>query len=185
MLNVSRRSRGTQRLAGALDRLADHPAVELDLLFAGAAAHAGTAGLALQVGPAPDQPRAEVLQAREFDLQLAFVRAGALREDFQDEKGPVVHRDIERSLEVALLRRTQCLVEDDLACAMHQRQFLDFVGLAAAHEKGGVGRLALAHNARHRLESRGLCEQAEFLQFAVEMRQSEVDADEDGGAFLG
>ena len=50
-----------------------------------------------------------MLEARELDLQLAFVGAGALREDVEDDVGAVV--DLhgrgaigERALEVADLR---------------------------------------------------------------------------------
>ncbi len=94
-----------QPLACALDGVADHPAVQLDLLLARAAAHAGAAGLPLQVRPAPHQPGADVLQPRQLDLQLAFVAAGALGEDLQDQQRAVVDRKAEVALEVALLRR--------------------------------------------------------------------------------
>ena len=67
---------------------------------------------------------------------------------------------------------------------MHLRDFADLVGLAAAHEERRVGRLALAHDALDRNESGSLGEQAELLKFAVEMRQPEIDTDENDGAFL-
>jgi hypothetical protein len=67
-----------QAFARALDGIVDHPAVQFDLLFTRAAAHAGAAGLALQVRPAPHQAGAQVLQAGQLDLQLAFMAAGAL-----------------------------------------------------------------------------------------------------------
>lgn len=67
---------------------------------------------------------------------------------------------------------------------MHRGELLDLVGLAAADEKRRIGHLALAHEARHGREARGLREQAEFFEFAVEMGQPEVDADENDGAFL-
>jgi hypothetical protein len=94
-----------QPLAGALDRVLDHPAVQFDLLFAGAAAHADAAGLALQVRPAPHQAGAQVLQPGQLDLQLALVAAGALGEDLQDQQGAVVDRQAHVPLQVALLRR--------------------------------------------------------------------------------
>src|SRR5882757_9109688 len=54
-------------LLHALDALADHAAVELDLRLARAAPHADAAALALQVAPAAHQARREVLQARQLD----------------------------------------------------------------------------------------------------------------------
>ena len=55
------------------------------------------------------QPRtrrvAMCLQLREFDLQLAFVAARALREDVEDQAGAVDHAALERLLEVAFLAR--------------------------------------------------------------------------------
>ena len=64
-----------------------HPAaVGFQLRFAFAAAHADAALLPRQVAPEPRQPRQQMLQLRQFDLQLAFARAGALREDVQDQR---------------------------------------------------------------------------------------------------
>ena len=72
-----------------LDALADHAAVEFDLRFARATAQADAAALALQVRPAPHQARRQVLQARQFDLQLALVALRARGEDVQNDAGAV------------------------------------------------------------------------------------------------
>ena len=61
----------------------------------------------------PDQPRQQVLQLRELDLQLAFARPRAPREDVEDELRAVDDLAVERLLEVAQLRRRQLVVEDD------------------------------------------------------------------------
>ena len=52
-------------------------------------------------------------QLREFDLELADVRARALGEDVEYEAGPVDDAAAERALEVALLGGAQRVVEDD------------------------------------------------------------------------
>ncbi len=52
--------------------LADQPAVGLDLRLAGTAEKAEPTALPLQMGPGPHQPRALVVQVREFDLQRTF-----------------------------------------------------------------------------------------------------------------
>ena len=174
-------------LARAPDGVADHAAVEFDLRLARAAARADAAALALQVGPAPHQARAEVLQPRQLDLQLALVAARALGEDLEDQEGAVVHR-----ARPSWRSRLRCCAglsawsKIDLAGAVQLGQLLDLVGLAAADEQRRIGRLALADQARDRREARGLREQAEFLEFAVEMGQPEIDADEnDGTVFPG
>ena len=66
---------------------------------------------------------------------------------------------------------------------MHCRQRADFVGLALADEQRGVGRLALADEPRDRRQTGGLREQPELFELCVEMRQPEIDPDQDGGAF--
>jgi hypothetical protein len=160
--------------------VADHAAVEFDLLFARAAAHAGAAGLAFQVRPAPHQPRAEVLQAGQLDLQLAFVAARALREDLQDQQGAVVDRQAEVALEVALLRRAERLVEQHLGGAVLLGQRLDLVGLALADEQRGVGRLALGGDAGDGLQAGGLASSPSSASSPSKWGRPEVDPDQDG-----
>ena len=72
------------------------PPVDLELLLARAAGLADAAALALQVGPAAHQPRRQVLELRELDLQLAFAASRALREDVQDQLGAVEHAAVQR-----------------------------------------------------------------------------------------
>ena len=175
-----------QAVLGALDGVADHAAVEFDLRLARAAAPADAALLPLQVAPAAHQPGAEVLQARQFDLQLAFVAARALGEDFQDQQRAVVHRQADGALQVALLHRAQGLVEQHLLGAFGLGQCADFLGLAAAHEQGRIGRLAPAGQARHGLHAGRLGQQAQLLQVMVEVGRAKIHPHEDcGGTFGG
>jgi hypothetical protein len=46
-------------------------------------------------------------QLGQFDLQLAFVSAGALGEDIEDKAGPVHDPALEQTLQVALLGRVR------------------------------------------------------------------------------
>jgi hypothetical protein len=69
------------------------------------------------------------------------------------------------ALQVALLRG-QSAWSNSTSCAVGCGQHADFVGLAAAHEQGGVGRFALAGQARHRLQAGGLGQQAQLFQVA-------------------
>ncbi len=136
------------------------------------------------MGPAAHEAGAEVLQARQFDLQLALVAARALREDLEDEEGAVVDGDAEFALQVALLGGRQGLVEDHLARAVQLGEFADFLGFAAADEERRVGRLALADEAGDGREAGGLGEKAELFELGIEMGEAEIDADQNDGAFL-
>src|SRR4029079_16323050 len=64
-----------------LHALAQQAAVGFELGFARTAVADAAAALAFEVGPAAHQARGDVLELREFDFQLAFVAARALRED--------------------------------------------------------------------------------------------------------
>ena len=52
-------------------------------------------------------------QLREFDLQLAFVRAGAPGEDVENQFGAIHHAPAAGLLEIARLARRQVVVDDD------------------------------------------------------------------------
>ena len=85
-------------------RLADDPAVGLELGLA-RTAQTDAAADTRQVGPHPGEPRQQVLELRQLDLQLRLVAARAGGEDVEDDLGPVHHPDLERPLEVGALRR--------------------------------------------------------------------------------
>jgi hypothetical protein len=131
--------------------------------------------------PGPPRTPAPPVWRSRFDLQLAFVAAGALREDFKDEQGAVVHRTVEMTLQVALLGRAERLVEQHFGGAGLFRQGLDLVGLALADEQGRVGRPALAHDPSDRGQSGRFGQLSQFFQAGVEMRQPQVDPYQDGG----
>ena len=102
----ARRVRSRSR--SSFTRCADQAAVGLELRLA-RAAQADAALLPLEVGPAADEARRQVLELRELDLQLALGAARALREDVEDQAHAVDDAAFERPLEVALLRRrTAC-----------------------------------------------------------------------------
>jgi len=165
---------------GALDGLPDHAAVQFDLGFAWTTAQTDPASLALQVGPAPHQARAQVLQTGQFNLQFALVAARALGKYFEDQQGAVIDRQPDVPLQIALLRRAQRLIKEHLLGAMQGREFLDLVGLAAAHEQCRIGCLALAGQTGHRLQPARLGQQPEFDQAFVKMRQTKINADQKG-----
>ncbi len=77
----------------AHDLIVDGAAVAFDLGFPRAADKAKTAALAFKVGPGADQAGALIGQGGKFDLQHALARAGAVGEDFQDQRGAVQKLD--------------------------------------------------------------------------------------------
>jgi hypothetical protein len=144
-----------------LHALADQAPVQLDLLLARAAGLAEAATLALEVRPAAHQARGEVLESRQFDLQLAFMRLGALREDVEDEIGPVVdhHRGAifgERPFEVAHLRRRKRVVEHDHLRRVLAHRFADLVDLAGAHRGLRVRTVAAGAQGKRYFRARAL-----------------------------
>ena len=93
-------------------RVPDAAAVGFELGFAGAP-RADAAAEPRQRGAGADQPRQQVLQLRELDLQLAFARARAPREDVEDELRAIDDLAADRLFDVPQLRRRQLVVEDD------------------------------------------------------------------------
>jgi hypothetical protein len=145
-----------QLLFGALDGGGDHATVELYLGLAGAAPCADTTPLALQVRPTPNKTRAQVLKAGKFDLQLAFVTARPLGEYFQNEKRPVIDRQLQTALQVPLLAGAQTLVKQNFLCAVLLGQQFDLIGLTRSHKESGVWRTALARYGGNRLHASSL-----------------------------
>ena len=172
-----------QLRAGALDGIVDHAAIQLDLALARPASGADTALLALQVAPTPHQACAEVLQPRQFYLQFALVAACPLGKNLQNQHGAVIDRSVEKPFQIALLRRAESLVKQNLGGAVRLRQFFDFFRLAFADEQGRIRRLAFAGNTRHGLHACRLRQQPKLFQFAVKMRQTQINADQNGARF--
>ena len=59
------------------------------------------------------EPRQQVVELGQLHLQPALARAGAAREDVEDQLRPVERLAADRLLEVALLRRRELVVEHD------------------------------------------------------------------------
>src|SRR5690606_22602718 len=85
------------------DALANAPAVHLELGFA-RAARADSAPQSGEMGPLARQARQQIFELGELDLQFAFVAAGALRKDIEDELAAVDDPRFERRFQIALLR---------------------------------------------------------------------------------
>src|SRR5664279_4468529 len=58
------------------------------------------------------QPRKQVFQLRQLNLHLSFSCSGMTRKNIENELRAVDHSNVEFALQVALLRRSQFVVED-------------------------------------------------------------------------
>ena len=170
-----------QTLLGTLDALANHPAVQFDLFLARASAHTSATSLALKVRPASHQPGTQVLQTRQLHLKLAFMTSGPLGENLQNQQCPVIDRQFQVALQIALLGRTETLVKQYLHGAQLRRQKLDFVGLAATNEERRIRRLSLAGDAGNRRQPGGLSQQPKFFKVFIEIGQTQIDTNQYGG----
>jgi len=112
-------------------------AVAFKLCLAGASG-ADAAAETLQVRPAPSQAGQEIFLLGELDLKSTFVGLGPLGEDIEDECRAVNYFDVERFLEVALLRWGKLIVEDDEVIAESVFKRDKLLEFAFAHVVGMI-----------------------------------------------
>src|SRR5438045_669791 len=91
----------------------DAAAVGFQLGFTFTAAHADAAFLPGQVAPEPGQPRQQMLELGQFDLEFSFTRAGALGENIEDQGRAIENLTIENLFEVAALGGGEFIIEND------------------------------------------------------------------------
>lgn len=120
--------------------VADHPAVGLDLRFAGATEKAEAAALALEMGPAAHQPSCLIIEMRQLDLQSSFGCRGALAENFEDEAGAVDHLDLEPLFQIALLDGREAAIDDQQFGLLILQAVRDDLDLSPAEQRGGPRR---------------------------------------------
>jgi hypothetical protein len=152
------------RPPAAFDALLQQAAVGFELRFARPAQADGTTALAVEMGPAAHQARRHVAQLRQLHLQLAFVRARALRKDVEDQPGAIHHAARQRLLQVALLHRAQAVVDQHQVGAGGFAQVARFLQLAAADEQGRVGTLKARCQRANHAGTSGTRQFAEFVQ---------------------
>ena len=163
---LSARAHPLESLAHDPDALVDEPPIRFELGLS-RPAQPDSPLLALQVGPASDEPRRQMLKLCELHLELAFERAGALREDIQYEDTPVQDPASEVAFQVALLGRGQGMVDEhDLGTAALDRR-ADLVGLAGADEVFRIGSPLGIADCTDRASSGRCRELAKFIEHAA------------------
>ncbi len=95
---------------------------------------------------APGQPRQQIIQLRQLHLQLSFARAGAARENIQDQLRPVQNLAVERALQIAKLGGRQLGIEQNHVGFVEVDQAAQFIQFAGADERGGIRRLPGLHD---------------------------------------
>jgi hypothetical protein len=75
-----------------------------------------------------------MFELRQFDLQLAFPRAGALRKDIENERRAIEHLALENFFQVARLRPSEFIVENDSIHLLFLAPGREFGGLASTNE---------------------------------------------------
>src|SRR5690606_17627280 len=143
------------------------------------AAQADTALLPLEMRPAADQARGEMLQLREFDLQLALEGSRSLGEDVEDQTGAIEHATAQMTLEIALLHRAQRMVEQHEFGAGRPDRIEDLVGLAGTDEQPRIGAPARTADRGDRLNAGGDRELGEFLPAVLSVVRTEIQMNED------
>ena len=143
-------------------------------------AQANAALLALQMAPAADQARGQMLQLRQLHLQLPLVRAGALGKDVEDQAGAVQHAGLQQALQVALLAGRQVVVDDHHLGTVLDDQLAHRFGLAAAQEVAGVGGVALAIDHAQHIGARRAGQLDELLMGLWVVPAVEIQVDQNG-----
>jgi hypothetical protein len=168
------------------DALADAPPVGFQLGLA-RPARPDAAAQPRQRGPRADEARQQVLQLREFDLPLPFSRAGAAREDVQDQLRAIDDLAFDLGLDLAELRGRQLVVEDDHVHVALVAQLRQRAHLAAAQERARVRALAFLQHACDHGGARRLGKARQFVErlLGVHAAAKAGDEPDERSAFSG
>ncbi len=130
------------------------PPVGFQFLFAGSAhpdapRRAASAAFAAEAGhlrAASGQPRQQIIQLRQFHLQLAFTAARVTRENIENELRAIDHAALGDFFDVALLHRGKIAVENDQRRVVGVRRRAHLFEFASANQRGGIRGVAHLKN---------------------------------------
>jgi hypothetical protein len=129
------------------------------------------------------EPRLQVTELRDFDLQLALERMRALRENVENQLAAIDHTNLQLVLEIARLRGAECVVENRERCAFRGCQLAHLARLALADKSARVGRLQALPNNAGNFGAGALGQCFKFVErfFAADSRfGTKFDSNQDG-----
>ena len=121
------------------------PTVRFQLRFA-RASRADAAAQLRHLNAASGEPRQHVMQLRQFHLQLAFAGSRVPRKNIEDQLRAVDDPPLNDLFDIALLRRTEIVIEEQNVGVDRRRCTGNFFQLAGAHQRRRIGPIASLKN---------------------------------------
>ena len=146
------------------------PAVRLQLRLA-RPPQPDAAADARQVRPHALEPRQQVLELRELDLQLRLVAARPRREDVENHLGAIHDAHAERLLQVLALHGGERLVEQHQGGLRAGERRLQLFDLPLPDEVVGSGRLDALHRAADDFCAGGVRQLGQLGEVLVDARR--------------
>ncbi len=131
--------------------------------------------LPLEVRPAADQTRRQMLVLSELDLELAFEGGRTLGKDVEDQPVPIQDARVQGLLEVAFLAWTERLIDEDQLGTRGSYFCRDLIDLAAADEELRIRAVAPRIHFDHDGGAGRFGQRAKFLDLIVETRPLQTD----------
>ena len=160
-----------------MDARADAPAIGFELGFAGSA-RADAAAEPRQRVAGADQPRQQVFQLRELDLQLALARPRAAREDVEDQLRAIDDLAADLLLDLPQLRRRQLVVEDDDVDVGFGARRGERLDLAGAEKGRRIGLRPLLQHAQHDLGAGRLGQAGQLVERSLGLEPPRAAGDQ-------
>ena len=117
--------------------------------------------------PHASHARQVVLELRELDLELPLGGDRVLREDVEDQLGPVDDSRLELVLQQALLRRRELVVDEQHLRASVSVRLLQLLELPLAHVRAWIGMRPMLDEPGHGLHAGGAGKLLELGELAV------------------
>src|SRR5437879_6345514 len=103
-----------------------------------------------KLGIAAGEPGQQIIQLRQFDLQLPLAAAGMTGKNIEDELSAIDYAPSHFPLEIALLHGSELTVEDNQRRLARFSLCPDLIELSVSHHACGINGLAhLQNTARH------------------------------------